>query len=63
MGTDDVIKLLATTNRSAVAKATGLPYMWLSNLVWGNIASPGSHRIDVLRDHFERQIPQKGTGE
>lgn len=54
MTTDEIIQRLSATNRAEVARATGIPYMWLSNVVWGDIKSPSSRRIDILRAYFER---------
>lgn len=56
--TAQVIERLRTANRAEVSRGTGIDYMYLSRLVWGHIVSPGSQRIDKLREYFERHPPQ-----
>lgn len=40
-----------------VARETAIPYGYLSKLVYGEIGNPGSHKIDKLREYFERERP------
>lgn len=52
MDTQQVIERLRAAKRTEVAKATGLKYMWLSRVVWGDIKEPSSQKIDLLRAYF-----------
>lgn len=52
MTRDELIERLRNENRSAVARATGISYGYLSKLVYGEIKNPGSTQIDRLRSHF-----------
>ena len=54
MDTKQVIDLLRASKRTDVAKATGLKYMWLSRVVWGDIKEPSSQKIDLLRHYFSQ---------
>jgi hypothetical protein len=52
----EVIERLKTApNRQAVADATGLKYMYLSRLAWGEIKEPGATKLDKLREYFKGQ--------
>lgn len=57
MDTAQVIERLKNSKRVDVARATGLKYMWLSRVVWGDIKEPSSQKIDVLRDYFIKSQP------
>jgi hypothetical protein len=55
MDTPQIIGRLATSNRAAVSRATGIGYTYLNRLVWGHIKDPGASKIDRLRSYFEQQ--------
>lgn len=61
MTKDEVIQRLSRENRAEIARATGLRYMYLSRIAWGQIKNPGSDQIDILRTYFEgrQQAPQQ----
>lgn len=64
MNTEQVIDRLRASKRADVAKATGLKYMWLSRVAWGHIKTPGSQKIDLLRDYFSQApsvTPSEGS--
>lgn len=48
-------RLKVAPNRQAVADATGLKYMYLSRLAWGDIKEPGATKLEKLRDYFAKQ--------
>ena len=52
MDTEQVIERLKAAKRTDVARATGLKYMWLSRVVWGDIKEPSSQKVDLLRAYF-----------
>jgi predicted transcriptional regulator len=55
MTSDEVIqKVKAVPNRRELARQTGLPYDYLCRLAGGRIQDPGSSKIDLLREHFQR---------
>ena len=59
MNVDQVIQRLKTApNRQAIANATGLKYMYLSRLAWGEIKDPGASKLERLRDYFLKQDAQ-----
>jgi hypothetical protein len=61
MTRDDVIARLKRENRKAVSRATGIPYSYLSKLVYREIENPGSSQIDALRSHFISLDIHRGT--
>ena len=52
MTRDEVIERLKKENRKAIARSTGIPYGYLSKLVYGEIQNPGSQQMDRLRSHL-----------
>lgn len=55
MTSDEVIRRVKETpNRKQLARDTGLPYDYLCRLAKDRIRDPGSSKIDLLREHFER---------
>lgn len=64
MTSDEVIRRVRESpNRRALSRETGLPYNYLCRLAEGRIREPGAHKVDVLRDHFERAIQPKGRAQ
>lgn len=61
MDTAQVIERLRAAKRKEVADATGLKYMWLSRVCWGDIKEPSSQKIDLLRAYFERVSSTAGS--
>lgn len=60
MGPEEIRRRLNETNRAAVARETGLPYMYLARVAWGKIKNPGSRQIDILRAYFLSQDVRHG---
>lgn len=55
MTSQEVIeRIRGVPNRKALSRETGLPYDYLCRLVKGRIKDPGSQKIDVLRDYFQK---------
>lgn len=52
MTKEEVIQRLKQENRAEVARDTGLPYHYLSRLVYEEIRNPGSDQMDRLRSYF-----------
>lgn len=52
MELSEIRKRLSEMNRTKVAKATGLKYMWLYAVQTGRIEDPGSIKLDVLRAYL-----------
>lgn len=52
MTQDEVRRRLAKSKRSEVAKATGLPYMYLYRVEREIIKNPGTRQTDILRSYF-----------
>lgn len=56
MTSDEVIqRVKAAPNRKELARRTGLPYDYLCRLAGDRIRDPGSSKIDLLRDFFQRE--------
>lgn len=52
MTRDEVIERLKKENRKAVSRSTGIPYGYLSKLVYGDIENPGHQQMDKLRSYL-----------
>ena len=64
MTKDEVIQRLSRENRAEIARATGLRYMYLSRIAWGQIKNPGSDQIDIDGVHADgRKVPVFRRGE
>jgi hypothetical protein len=60
MGPEEIRRRLNETNRAAVSRDTGLPYMYLARVAWGKIKNPGSQQMDKLRTYFLARDVQDG---
>lgn len=56
--TASIIERLREANRMQVSRETGIPYGYLSKLVYDEIANPGSRNIDKLREYFSQRQPE-----
>ena len=59
----EVISRLKSENRAEVSRGTGLPYGYLSRLVYEEIKNPGSEQMDKLRSYFLSLDIMRGRGQ
>jgi hypothetical protein len=57
---DEIISRLRTMNRKEVSRKTGIPYGYLSKLVYSEIDDPGHSKIDTLREYLISEEVRRG---
>jgi hypothetical protein len=57
---DEIISRLRSMNRKEVHRKTGIPYGYLSKLVYGEIEDPGHTKIDTLRAFLISEEVRRG---